>query len=298
MDIRRVGILRGGTDHHYESSLKQGGDLIVAIAENLSHKWKSVDVLVDRDGVWHAGGVPISPAQLVQKVDVVWSTLPPAFSRVIEEFSIPHIGTSPFSVTLRNSRTMLRDHMQKLGINMPRHFLLPAYQDDIDGDPEVYAVKKAKEVFEKFGAPWILRAFPENPHLSPHVAKTYPDLSRAILELMSREHSILIEELIPGKVVQAHSLGGFRGEDVYTLPISGLSAEDKNRISVLARDMYNHFGAKFYLNSHFILHPKGKIYLSDVKFTPDLNKGSHFHESCEMVGSKLHHIVEHVLDRI
>jgi len=298
MDVRRVGILRGGTGVHYESSLREGGHLIVAITENLSHKWKPVDILIDRSGVLHASGVPINPSQLMQKVDIVWSTLHPVYSKVLEDFSIPNISVSPFSETLKNNRTMLRDHMQKSGINMPRHLLLPAYQYDFDQDPQIYAVKKAKEVFEKFGGPWMLRPFPENPHLSPHVAKTYPDLSRAILELINPEHSILIEELIPGKNIETHSLGGFRGEEVYTFPVHGVSTEDKARISSLARDLHKHFGDNFYLNSHFVLHPRGKIYLTNIKFSPDFNQGSHFQQAFDMVGSKSHHVIDHVLDRI
>src|SRR3990167_7459522 len=45
---RRVGILRGGTGEHYASSLKKGGDIILYISENLSNKYKVVDILIDK----------------------------------------------------------------------------------------------------------------------------------------------------------------------------------------------------------------------------------------------------------
>jgi len=64
---RRVGILRGGTGEHYASSLKKGGDIILYISENLSNKYKVVDILIDKDHIWHLGGLPISPSDLAHR---------------------------------------------------------------------------------------------------------------------------------------------------------------------------------------------------------------------------------------
>ena len=50
---KRVGILRGGAGKNYLSSLKKGGEIILHISENLSDKYKPVDILVDKDYIWH-----------------------------------------------------------------------------------------------------------------------------------------------------------------------------------------------------------------------------------------------------
>ena len=97
MEIKRVGIIRGGTGNHHAISVRKGGDLISHIFENLADKYKVVDIFIDKDGNWHANGLPIIPADLVRKVDVVWNTSKqPSLSIILDNFSIPNIGSSSF----------------------------------------------------------------------------------------------------------------------------------------------------------------------------------------------------------
>lgn len=291
-------MLRGGTGNHYESSLKKGGDILSLIAERLSHKYKPVDIFVDRDGVWHVGGLPVSIPALAEKVDMIWSTMPPEVTQILKNFAIPHVAPSPFSNLLLNSKEILREHMQKVGINLPRHIIFSQYQEDFDGPKERYAIKKAKETFEKFGAPWLVKSFPENPNVGVYVAKTFNELAGAIDDISSYRASVLVEELIPGKNAEVHSIAGFRGEDVYTMPVVGLAKHENEKIYALAKDLFQHLDAKFYLNMHFTMHPKLGIYLTGINFLPDLEKDSHFCKSCESVGAHASHVIEHILERL
>ncbi|MFA5095082.1 MAG: hypothetical protein WC447_00230 [Candidatus Paceibacterota bacterium] len=239
----KLGILRGGAGKHYESSLRKGGDLISHIFKNLSDKYKTVDILIDKKGEWHINGVPINPADLVRKVDIVWNTTHPNVSSILQNFSIPHISNSIFSSTLENSREMLEEHIKSIGVQMPRSIILPLYQKDFDGTRERYAIKKAKEIFEKFGSPWIVKSFTNNSDMGPirgregsqrpsasngmgiHLAKTFGELAGAIEDGVIHEKSILIEEFISGKVASVHSVVGFRGDlpaqagQIYTFPL-------------------------------------------------------------------------------
>jgi D-alanine-D-alanine ligase-like ATP-grasp enzyme len=294
----RIGVLRGGTDENYENSLEQGGDFISFVFDNMSSAYTTVDILVDRDGVWHIGGLPILPAELLKKVDVVWNASHPSFSNTIKNFSIPTIGVPSYYSFMNSSREMLREHMKQIGIKMPRHIILPAYQADFDDPREEYAITKAKEIHAKFGAPWLVSTFPPSPNVGIRVAKTFGELAEAIDELMKKGESILIEELITGKDAQVHSVGGFRGEDIYTMPIAGLSGAEKEKLTALAEDLYRHTGASSYMNSHFIVHPRGAIYLTDIQFSPDLAEGSNFCQACELIGAKPSHIIEHLLAQV
>lgn len=295
----RVGILRGGTGENYTYSLRQGGDVISHIFENLSNKYKPIDILIDKDGVWHFGGMPSKPSDLVHKVDVVWNTSNSSLAITLNNFSIPNVGTGFFSETLGNNRDMLWEHMKGIGVNMPKHIILPLYQKDFDGEREKYAIKKAKEIFEKFGAPWVVKSFTPDSNMGVHVAKTFPQLAEAIEDAVKHEKSILVEELIPGKNTSVHSVAGFRGEDVYNLtPIEkSFSPSEKEKLSILARNLYEHFGATHYLKSDFVINPTRGIYLTGICFSPDLEKDSNFCKSCESVGAKVHHVIEHMLER-
>ncbi len=143
--MKRVGILRGGMGNNYTSSLQKGGDIILHILENLNHKYKTADILVDKGGIWHINGRLIKPADLIHKVDVIWNTAQPNLSITLNNLSIPNIGINSFSSILKNSREMFREHINSVGVLMPKHIILPVYQKDFDGPRERYAIKKAKE---------------------------------------------------------------------------------------------------------------------------------------------------------
>lgn len=313
--IKRVGILRGGTGKHYASSLKEGGEIISHIFENLQDNFKVVDILIDKDYIWHVNGIPVNLGDLINKVDVVWNTTHSSFSNILDSLSIPNISVSTFSSVLSGSREMLRKHMQGIGVDMPRSIVLPFYQEDFDGPRDKYAVKKAKEVFEKFGAPWIVKSFTPDSNMAIHLAKTFNELVAGIEDGVEHEKSILVEEFIGGKVASLHSVRDFRGQGIYIFPIGNMfddlselsskqgefyrvsfSSTEKEKLANLVKDLYNHIGAKHYLKSNFVLNPRGKIYLTHIELAPDLRTGSHFSQVCESVGVKMHHIVEHILE--
>ncbi|MEK7572266.1 MAG: hypothetical protein AAB493_00175 [Patescibacteria group bacterium] len=320
-----IGVLRGGIWENYEKSLSEGGKIISHIFENLFHKWKPVDILVDKSGNWHLSGLPIKPAQLMNKVDVVWNFSHPSYSKTLLDFSIPNIEVNFFSKTLV-SREMLREHMKKIGINMPRAFIIPVYQKDFDEPLEEYAIKKAKEVFEKFASPWIIKPLAEDLNvalpgslvgLRPrvglysrgiHIAKNFPELVSAIIDCIKHQKSILVEEFIFGKTASVHSVAGFRGENIYSFPPienkngvivspGKFSSIEKEKLTNLVKKIYHHINTSQYLKSDFILHPSGDIYLTHIEFYPNLDPDSCFFKSCESVGTKAHHIIEHILER-
>ncbi|KKS04712.1 MAG: D-alanine-D-alanine ligase [Candidatus Nomurabacteria bacterium GW2011_GWC2_41_8] len=281
-------------------SLRKGGDIISYIFENLGEKYKVVDILIDTEGNWHLNGKPVMPADLIHKIDLVWNTAHPGFSVILDNLSIPSIGVSSFSHALGNSREMLWEHMKKIGVAMPRSIILPVYQKDFDGPRERYAIKKAKEVHEKFSSPWIVKSFSPDSNMGIHLAKTFNELVAGIEDGVKHEKSIVVEEFISGKVASVHSVPNFRGQDIYAFPVGNVfgnfSPAEKEKLIVLAKNIHNHIGAKHYLKSNFLLNKRGKIYLLDFESTPNLKLSSNFSEVCEMVGAKMHHVVEHILE--
>ncbi|MDE2399930.1 MAG: hypothetical protein KGL67_02905 [Patescibacteria group bacterium] len=299
---KRVGVLRGGDGKHYTSSLQKGGDIIFHIQEKLGDKYKTFDILIDKDGVWHLGGVPINPGDLQNKIDLAWNTTHQSFSNTLENLSIPNINTGGFSSTLQNSREFLREHMKKINVEMPRAIVIPLYQKDFDGPRERFAIKKAKEVHEKFGAPWIVKSFTPDTSMGIHLAKTFNELVGAIEDGVRHEKSILVEEFISGKIASFHSLSGFRGEDIYNFPLGNtfgnLTSLEKDKLNSQARDLYNHIGASHYLKSDFVLTPRGRVYLLNIELHPDLRADSHFSQVCSLVGVETHHVLDHILERV
>ena len=300
--IKRVGILRGGMGEGYQASLDRGAELIAHIAQNLSHKYKVIDVFVDRDGVWHLGGLPVNPADVCHKVDVIWNVADHELSLTIKKFSIPCISPSAFAQSIEKNDSFFREHLNNIEVKMPRRMVLPLYQENFDGPRDLYAIKKAKEVHAKFGAPWIVKSFTVDKTMGIHLAKTFPELVNAIEDGVNHKKSILVEEFIEGKIASLHTLRNFRNEDLYTFPLGntyGVFTEgEKKELESIARKLHQHLGAGEYLKSDFVLTPRRKIYLLGINLHPDLKPKSHFSEVVEQVGAKVHHLVDHILSRV
>ncbi|MEK7175269.1 MAG: hypothetical protein AAB693_00485 [Patescibacteria group bacterium] len=255
LNKKNIGILRGGQGDNYENSIKQGGDLILHLFENFSEKIQVHDILVDQSPsltppytyIWHINGLPIIPADLFKKVDLIWNLAHPSLSQILKDFSVPSISGGIFSGNSNESRENLKYHMKNIGVNMPRHVLLPAYcfqgqtlkksqRSDLGNSltPQEYAFEKARQIFEKFGAPWIIHL---SPALNPtptlpegegvnlisrdagiYVAKTFVELVNGIKDGISHKQSILIEELISGKNISTHAVSNFRNQGTYIFP--------------------------------------------------------------------------------
>ncbi len=304
MDKKRIGIIRGGMGDYYNSSLIKGGDVISHIFENLSDKYNIVDILIDKKDIWHLNGVPINPADLIHKIDISWNTVQhPSVSAVLNNIAVPNIENRSFLGTLESNNEMLRKHIKDVDVQMPRSIVFPAYQEDFDGDRSSYSLRKAKEVFEKFSSPWIVKSYTPDSNLGIHLAKTFPELVYAIEDGVAHNKSILVEEFILGKAGSTHSVSGFRKDflkeknDIYVFPPENFTADEKEKIISIVKDIHTHLGTKHYLKSDFVLHPKRGFFLIGVDFSPDLRKGSHFEKACKSVGAEMHHIFEHIVER-
>ena len=291
----KIGIIRGGEGDNYENSLREGSDLISFINSNLSDKYKIIDIFLDKENIPHINGLPISLDKITHKTDVVWNTHN-NFSHILDNFSIKHISSSTFSNVMSHNRSILEEHMKSVGVKMPRHFVIPAYQQDFDGDINKFAFKKAKEVFEKFGTPWLVHAFGKDMNTGIHIAKTFEQLVYAISDIAQSGKSILVEELIIGKVASVHTVPNFR-EAMYSFLKGNLTLLEKERLINYAKDLHTHINANHYLKSSFVINKRGAVYLVNVELKPNFKEYSDLHQSCEDRGVKTSSIFEHIIDQ-
>lgn len=305
----RVGVLRGGDEEHFDLSLRQGSEAMLFILENLSDKYIPVDIFVDRDGIWHAKGLPIFLADLPNKVDVVWNTAHNSFSQMLRNFNIPVFDAGHNSTFFGNNDQILQNHIKNIGGTIPKSILLPAYQEDFDGEKKLYAQKKAKEVFHKFCSPWVIKSFTKDSGVGIHVAKTFPELISAIEDILEHsQNSILVEELVLGKAVSVHSLKGFRNEDHYNFPLLDYKTDnlfslnhfsdiEKENIFAFTKNLHKSLDKNTcYLKVDYVVKPNGKVYVTSTSFSPDFRPSSHLEKSAISVGSKIHNVFEHILD--
>jgi len=295
-DKKIIAILRGGSGFHYEDSLIEGSKLIQYILDNFSDQWKVLDVFIDKNNLWHVNGVPKAPEDIASEVDLVWNTSYPSFAQFFEILSVPVVGSKAFSFSLKKDRPLFLKNTKIDNIKIPNHIVLPVYQKDFDGPQDEYIVKKAKEVFEKFCSPWLVKPFTSNSFKDEYVAHTFPQLVKAIEDGVKNGKSILIEEFIAGNKGTVHTVSGFRGEENYSFSEDNLSLSEKEKLINLAKNVHKYFDLPYYLKSEFILSPRRGVFLNDFELIPDLIDDSHLDRSCSFVGAKTKHLIEHILD--
>lgn len=326
----KIGVIRGGISGEYEVSLLSGAQVLSHLRndEKLKKKYKAIDIFIDRDGVWHINGIPTKLDKVARKVDVVINALHGDYGedgkiqQELELFKIPYTGSGPLSSAVGYNKFLSKQEFEKLGIKTPRHILFPVYQVDFDGPRDLYATKKAKEVWEKLPPPWIVKPLTGGSSMGVHVCKTFDDLVHAFQVGVNEQVSCLVEEFISGKEATVGVIDNFRGQKVYALPpieiripkssiffdntvkYNGKSQEicpgnftdkEKRELERLASLIHTGLDLDHYSRSDFIIHPKKGIFALEVNTLPGLTGESLMPKALSAVGSSLPEFIEHLI---
>jgi D-alanine-D-alanine ligase len=229
----RVGVVRGGPSNEYNVSLKTGGSVIShLLGDKLNQFYKPIDILIDKDGVWHKNGLPTTIESIFHSVDVIFNAMHGEYGedgkiqQVLDQWNIPYTGSRAFPSALGFNKALAKEQFNILGIKTPAHILIPAYLEDIDATPLLtgesarykYAERKAHEILGKISPPWIVKPLSGGSSVGMHLCKTFPELEDALLQIVNSDSSILIEEFIEGKEATVGVIENFRGKDIYILP--------------------------------------------------------------------------------
>ena len=325
----KVGVIRGGVSGESEVSLASGAQVLSHLrSDALNSKYSAIDIFIDRDGVWHINGIPISIDQVAHKVDVIINALHGDYGedgkvqQLLEQWGIPYTGSGPFASAIGYNKYLAKEEFTKLGINTPKHILFPVYQDDFDGPKDEYPTKKAKEVWERLPPPWIVKPLTGGSSMGVHVCKTFQSLVSAFQIGMNENVSVLVEEFIKGKEATVGVIDNFRKKKIYTLPpieiripktstffdndvkYNGKSQEicpgnftsdEKEKLEYLATIIHKGLDLSHYSRSDFIIHPKKGIYALEVNTLPGLTDQSLMPKAIIAVGSTMPEFIEHII---
>lgn len=325
----RVGVIRGGISSEYEVSLNTGANVLAHLrGDKLSDKYKATDILIDRAGLWHINGVPTSMEKVFQSIDVIFNALHGDFGedgklqQILDEWKIPYTGSGAFPSAIGYNKALAKEQFARLGINVARHILFPAYLKDMDGPREIYAQAKAKEVLNLLPPPWIVKPLTSGSSMGVHVCKTFEELVRAFTVGVAEGVSVIVEEMIEGKEATVAVVDDFRGKSFYTLPpieirvpkhkaffdyeakYTGVSEEicpgnfssdEKTELERLAALIHSGLNLSHYSRSDFIIHPKRGIFALEVNTLPGLTDESLTPKALYAVGATMPEFIDHIL---
>jgi D-alanine-D-alanine ligase len=317
MQKLRVAVLRGGPSSEYEVSLKTG-------ASALSHfrtKYDVSDVLIDKEGVWHMEGIPVTPDELARKVDVVFNALHGKYGedgkvqRILEMHNVPYTGSNSFSSAIGMNKVLSKNIFLQQGIKTPLHLVLK--QEDANED-------RLHEVFRTFPLPAILKPVNGGSSIGVVIVKSFADLAKGVEEVLKYDEQAMLEEMIIGKEATCGIVNDFRGEKHYSLlPIEirkpegkdvfdyedkygtesgnieicpgNFTPDEKKQLQELSQKIHEALGLRQYSRSDFIIHPKRGIYALEVNTLPGLTAASLVPKSLAAVGCTLPEFLDHLV---
>lgn len=325
----RVGVIRGGISSEYDVSLNTGANVLSHLrGDKMNEKYKPIDILIDKNGAWHVNGTPTTIEAVSKKVDVIFNALHGDFGedgkvqQMLEQWNIPYTGSGPFASALGYNKVLAKEQFSRLGIKTPQYVLYEPSEFDSSVSIEEIALKRARNVWQKFGAPWVVKPASSGSSFGVKICKTFPELVEAITVGINENSSLLIEEMIKGKEATVGAVEGFRGENIYTLPpieirvpkhktffdydakYSGISEEicpgnfssdEKEELQRLASLIHSGLNLSHYSRSDFIVNPKKGIYALEVNTLPGLTDESLTPKALYAVGSTMPEFISHII---
>lgn len=309
-----IGVLRGGTSHEYDLSLKSGAATLAALREDT---YDVRDIFIDKKGSWHAFGKQADPARALAGVDGVVSALhggigeDGSVARMLERLGIPYAGSKPGPLALSLSKVATRRVLASSGVRMPSALSFSS-DNGLDVD------EMARFVFSQFGPPYIVKPVTGGASFGVRYVAAYPDLASAIADALEMFDSALVEEYVIGEEATVGLVDGFRGESLYAFPPayverggmrhlefshhlqgqlrhqapSAFSHAEKEALIECARRAHATLGLSHMSRADMILTKRGP-YLLEVNAIPGLYPGSGMAAMLEAVGSSTPEYVMH-----
>lgn len=314
MSALRVGVMRGGPSHEYDVSLKTGN----AVLRGLSSEYKKHDILVDKTGRWHINGLPTTPQQLNNQVDVIINAMHGEYGEdgqvqnILDQAGVPYTGSGHMASNLGMNKALAKEIFVQNGIRTPRGVIISL---------DLSAEAAANEVFRRMSPPWIIKPVGAGSSIGLYLARTYFQLVDLIAEARRVAEELIVEEYIRGREATCGVVDNFRDVEYYALlPIeivrprgesiwnyndkySGeteeicpgrFSPEEVRRISELAIAAHKAIGARHYSRTDFIISPKG-IYTLEINTLPGMTEHSLLPKSLAAIGCQYTHFLDHLI---
>jgi len=310
-----VGVLRGGTSGEYGLSLKTGAAFLQALQEE---RYDARDIFIDKSGMWHLRGQPVTPARALSQVDVALNALhggvgeDGTVQRILERLGTRYSGSRGAASGLALNKVRAREVLQRAGIRMPRGASFTINNGLTTAD-------MARAVFEQFGPPYVVKPTTEGAGRGVRIALHVIDLPDAIGDVLDAHGAVLVEEYVRGEEVSVGIVENFRNENLYVLPPAHVRREGyhlapehhesgtltygvpspfshvrKLSLADIARRSHQALGLSHFSRADIILAPSG-LYLLEMNAIPGFYPGSSFPQMLEAVGSSVTEFLEHAI---
>lgn len=316
--MQRIGVLRGGPGDEYHLSLASGARIMEALRKE---GYEPVDLFIDREGVLHLKGFPITPDQLPLHTDLVWNAMhggageDGTIQRILDDIGMPYVGSGVMTSAMTANKESAKERARELGLKTPESILVMP-----EGTESVSEI--TQNIYKRISPPWVLKPLTGGASVNTYFAFTPLELAHFVEESVSHAQPFMVEQYIDGREASVGVVDGFRGQDQYVLPVvelksarrgilthearqtdehavvgGGFRSDERELLSKLAKDLHTHIGAKDFSQSEFIMDKQGKIWYIETDTVPHMSEHHPFVKALHSVGSNLQEFVRSIIGR-
>lgn len=311
--------MRGGPNSEYEVSLSTGGNVLAALRGPLYDKYRAYDILIDKAGNWHIDGMPADQYDIAHRFDVIFNALHGSYGedgkvqQILEAHGIKFTGSDSLASAVGMNKGLSKNVFKNNGLKTPVGREIPSIEAR-------RAEAIADELFRTFPMPAVVKPMSAGSSVGVSIVKTKTELVPALREAAKHGDSVLIEEYIPGIEATVAVIEGFRGQELYVLPVieirpktkffdyqakyagqsdeivpATFSAKVKEELAELAQKAHRALGLRHYSRSDFIISPRRGIYILESNSLPGLTEQSLVPKALRSVGSDTESLVDHLI---
>jgi len=209
----RVAVLRGGPSNEYEVSLASGASVL----KNLPENYRATDVLIDREGRWHVGGMPTTPGWISRHHDVVFNALHGQYGedgkvqQLFDALGVPYTASGALASAIGMHKVMTKERLRGAGFCLPRHLVFGP--DEAEEDMR----EIPQRIFKTIAPPWVIKPLRGGSSVGVEIVRKIGDLSEALERTRAIADELLVEEYIRGREATVGVIDGFRGQRYYAL---------------------------------------------------------------------------------
>jgi D-alanine-D-alanine ligase len=309
-----VAVLRGGPSDEYDISLKTGATVL----SNLQREpYRAIDVFIDKAGVWHVRGIPVSPERALSMTDVAWNALHGRYGedgtvqRVLDRLGVPYTGSGALGSALAMNKVMAKEILARHGIRMARSTTLTV---------SAGLEREVVELFRTFPQPSVVKPAASGSSVGVTLARSFTEFTDGITAAFQRSTQVIVEEFIKGRQATVGVIDALRGQARYALPAletelsrdmaifdyetkggtfsvrcpGNFSRQESEELMRMATHAHNALGLRHYSRSDFIVSPKGAYFL-EANSLPGLTDTSSLTNALKAVGVSMPEFIDHVI---
>jgi len=312
----KVGILMGGKSSEHDVSLETGKNII----RHMPEEFEALPIRLTRDNDWIFRGKQSTPEEALLEVDLIFNAMHGEFGEdgrmqsLLERFHVPYTGSGPSACHLAMNKVASKKIFQRYHIPVPRYQIVSAFEKN--------SLRNVSErVLASLKGPWIVKPANRGSSIGVSLVKDPRDIGETIKNALDIDHTVIVEDYIPGKEITCSVIEAFPTKGVHSLPLteirpkSGsmffdfkakyspdteeitpapLSRGANDLVQYLAKRAHTALGCKGYSRADFIL-TGDNAYLLEVNALPGMTAQSLFPKTARAAGVPFEELVRHLI---